>query len=68
MRLTLTHFCTAQHSKIRPNFVKHFRISTILFSNFTDFLQEAVPNSRILMDILWNFSILLKKTQQYDRI
>ena len=48
-----TNFCTAPHSKIQLNFVKHFRIFTFLFQTFHSFLAIFVQMSPI---ILTNFS------------
>ena len=48
--------CTAPNSKIQLNFVKHFRIFTVLFSIFQRWLANLVQNSPILMNFFRDFS------------
>ena len=55
--------CTAPHSKIRLNFVKHFRIFAVLFSKLCLFFAILVRNSPILMKLFLKFSILYGKYQ-----
>ena len=42
-------FCTAPSSKIQLNFVKHFRIFTVLFSNVCLFFASLIQNSEFLI-------------------
>ena len=42
-----TNFCTAPHPKIQLNFVKHFRMFTVSFSNFHSCFAIIVQISQI---------------------
>ena len=58
-----TTVCTAPHSKIQPNFVKHFRIFIVSFSKFHSFFAIFVQISPILKNFFRNFRKFYGKDQ-----
>ena len=63
-----TDFCTAPNSKIQLNFLKHFRIFSVLFQNCCTFFANFVKNSPTLMKFSRNFSIFQEKLPKSPRI
>ena len=64
-------FCTAQHSKFQPNFVKRFRTFTFLFQKVTDFF-DFFPKSCVKFTNFYEnypewFQPFLRKLPDYVR-